>query len=87
MWTANPLWFVMISIILPKDLEAWVEAEVAAGRAESVNALVVRAVEGYRRALEAFRATLDAASADVRAGNGVPLDVVIKEFEALYPDV
>jgi len=76
----------MTAITLPKDLEAWAEAEVAAGRAESVNDLVARAVEGYRRALEAFRATLDAASADVRAGNGIPLDVVVKEFEALYPD-
>ncbi len=76
----------MKAITLPKDLEAWAEAEVAAGRAESVNALVVRALEGYRRALESFRATLDAASADVRAGNGIPLDAVVKQFEALYPD-
>ena len=76
----------MTTITLPKDLEAWAEAEVAAGRAKSVDVLTAKAVEGYRRQLEAFRASLDEASADVKAGNGIPLEVVFKELEALYPD-
>ena len=76
----------MTAITLPKDLEAWAEAEVAAGRAKSVNVLTAKAVEGYRRQLEAFRESLDAASADIKAGNGIPLEVVFEELEALYPD-
>jgi hypothetical protein len=76
----------MSAIMLPKPLEDWAEAEVAAGRAESVEALTVKAVAGYRRELEAFRATLDAASAEARAGQAIPLDAIIAEFEALYPD-
>jgi len=76
----------MTTITLPKDLEAWAEAEVAAGRAKSVDVLTAKAVEGYRRQLEAFRASLDEASADVKDGNGIPLEVVFKELEALYPD-
>jgi len=43
-------------------------------------------MDGYRRQLEAFRASLDAASADIKAGNGIPLEIVFKELEALYPD-
>jgi len=76
----------MTAITLPKDLESWAEAEVAAGRAESVEGLTVKAIEGYRRATEAFRKSLDDASAEIAAGKGVPLDVVFKELEALYPD-
>ncbi len=76
----------MTTITLPEHLEVWAEAEVAAGRAESVEDLTAKAVAGYRRQLEAFRASLDMASAEIRAGKGIPLDVVFKELEALYPD-
>jgi len=76
----------MTTVTLPKHLEAWAESEVAAGRAESVEVLTAKAVAGYRRELEAFRATLDAASAEARAGHSIPLEVVMAEFEALYPD-
>ena len=76
----------MTAITLPKSLEAWAEAEVAAGRAESVEGLTADAVAGYRRQLEAFRASLDAAEAEIAAGHGVPAEVVFAELEALYPD-
>ena len=76
----------MSAVTLPKHLETWAESEVAAGRAESIEALTAKAVAGYRRDLEAFRATLDAASAEVRAGKGIPAEMVFKELEALYPD-
>ena len=76
----------MTAITLPKSLEAWAEAEVAAGRAESVEGLTADAVAGYRRQLEAFRATLDAASAEAKAGQLIPLGAIVAEFEALYPD-
>ncbi len=76
----------MIAITLPKNLQAWAEAEVAAGRAESVDVLVAKAVAGYRRQLEAFRASLDAAEAEIAAGHGVPAEIVFAGLEALYPD-
>ena len=76
----------MTAITLPKNLEAWAEAEVAAGRAESIEVLTAKAVAGYRRQLEAFRASLDAASAEVRDGKGIPAGVVFRELAALYPD-
>ena len=76
----------MAAITLPKNLEAWAEAEVAAGCAESVEELTAKAVAGYRRQPEAFRKSLDTASAEARAGQTVPLDAVSAEFEALFPD-
>jgi hypothetical protein len=76
----------MTAVTLPQHLEAWAEAEVAAGRAVSVEALTAKAVAGYRRELEAFRASLDAAAAEVAAGKGIPAEVVFRELEALYPD-
>ncbi len=76
----------MTAITLPKNLEAWAEAEVAAGRAESVEVLTADAVAGYRRQLEALRASLDAAEAEIAAGQGIPAEVVFAELEALYPD-
>ena len=76
----------MTTVTLPKDFTAWAEAEVAAGRAASIDALAAKAVAGYRRQLEAFRASLDEASAEIAAGKGIPLDVVMKELETLYPD-
>jgi predicted transcriptional regulator len=76
----------MTAVTLPKHLEAWAEAEVAAGRAKSIEVLTAKAVAGYRRELEAFRASLDAASAEAKAGKVIPLEVVMAELEALYPD-
>ena len=68
----------MTAVTLPKYLEAWAEAEVAAGRAESVEALAVRAVAGYRRQMEAFRSTLDAVAAKAKYDEvilgGIPVD-------------
>ena len=64
----------MTAITLPADLQAWAEAEVAAGRAESVEQIVVKAVAGYRRALEAFRKSLDDAATEVLGGDGIDID-------------
>lgn len=64
----------MTAITLPSDLEAWARAEVEAGRAESVEALVADAV-GLRRAeIEYIRGKLDEARASLARGGGIPLD-------------
>ena len=54
----------MTTITLPKDLEDWARAEVAAGRATSIEHAAQRAIAGYRAQMEAFRRTLDEAEAD-----------------------
>jgi hypothetical protein len=54
----------MTNITLPKDLEDWARAEVAAGRAASLEQAVGRGVRGYRRATETFRQSLDDAEAE-----------------------
>jgi Arc/MetJ-type ribon-helix-helix transcriptional regulator len=76
----------MPTVTLPQHLEAWAEAEVAAGRAESVDVLTAKAVAGYKRQLETFRASLEAAAAEVDAGHFYPAEQVFAELGALYPD-
>jgi predicted transcriptional regulator len=76
----------MNAITLPKDLEAWAEAEVAAGRADSVETLTAKAVAGYRRQLAQLRESLDAAEAEAEAGNVHTLDEVFADLRSRYPD-
>jgi hypothetical protein len=54
----------MNAITLPYEFETWAEAEVAAGRADSVQTLTVRALELYREHVEALRRSLDEAVAE-----------------------
>ena len=56
-------------IELPEDLQAFAEEQVRAGKAKSVEEVVVDAVE--RRKLEALRAELDVGIAELDAGRGV----------------
>jgi predicted transcriptional regulator len=72
----------MTTITLPADLEAWAQAEVAAGRAESVDALVAKAVEERCAEIEYVRAKLDEARASVAAGRTVSLEEAFKEIDA-----
>ena len=74
----------MNAITLPTDLEAWAEAEVAAGRAHSVEQVATTALQGYRRQLEAFRRTLDEAEAEVLAEGGIPAEDVFAELLERY---
>lgn len=68
----------MTAITLPADLEAWARAEVAAGRAESVEALVADALKERRAELEYVRGKLDEARASVAAGRTIPLEEFLK---------
>ncbi len=70
----------MTAINLPADLQSWADAQVAAGRAPSVNALVAQALE-ESRAMQAFRASLDAAEAE---GEGAPAEVVFDRLKARF---
>lgn len=64
----------MTAITLPPDLLAWARAEVAAGRAESVEALVAAAVRERRAEIEYVRGKLDEARASLARGEGIALE-------------
>lgn len=64
----------MTAINLPADLDAWARAEVAAGRAESVEALVAEAVRERQAEIEYVRGKLDEARASLARGEGMPLE-------------
>ena len=71
----------MTAITLPADLEAWARAEVAAGRADSVEALVADALNERRAEVEYVRAKLDEARASLARGQGIDGDVFLAELD------
>lgn len=76
----------MTAITLPKDLEDWAHAEVAAGRASSVEHAAQKAISGYRAQMEAFRRTLDEAEAEAERDGWLDADSVFAELKARYAD-
>ena len=71
----------MTAITLPPDLEAWACAEVEAGRAESVEALVAQALQERRSEMEYVRGKLDEARASLARGEGFDGEVVLAELD------
>lgn len=71
----------MTAITLPADLEAWARAEVAAGRAESLEAAIAKGVRGYRLATDAFRQSLDDAVAEANEKGWIPFEDVKRELD------
>lgn len=76
----------MNAITLPKDLEVWAEAEVAAGRAESVEALAIEALAIHRKRWETLRQSLDDAVAEADRDGWLDADTVFDELAARYAD-
>lgn len=74
----------MTAVRLTRELEAWAEAEVAAGRAASVDAIASQAVDAYRREVEYLRALVAEADADPRPD--IPAEEVFAELEAWFAD-
>ncbi len=74
----------MTAITLPADLEAWARAEVAAGRAESVEHAAQKAIAGYRSQMEAFRRTLDDAEAEADRDGWPPAAEVAARLKARF---
>jgi len=72
----------MAKINLPPDLEAWARAEVAAGRAQSVEALVARVVREHADFAGPVRAKLGAARQSIAGGASIPLDEMLAELDA-----
>jgi hypothetical protein len=73
----------MTAITLPADLEAWARAEVAAGRAESVEALVEARLRQSQKC-DAFRRSLDEAEAEADRDGWLDADEVFDRLEQKY---
>ena len=71
----------MLSVTLPVDLQAWADAEVAAGRAQSVDALVADALQVRKQSLDYVRGKLAEGVASLDAGEGIPLDEFLTELD------
>lgn len=76
-----------MSIILPKHLEDWAEAEVRAGRAKSVDALAQQALEAHRRQVESFRASLEAAVAEANRDGWLEGETVLADMDAMITEL
>ena len=74
----------MTAITLPPDLEAWAEAEVAAGRGKSVEDVARNAISRYRAQMEAFRQSLDDAEAEADRDGWLDSEAVFSELKARY---
>ena len=77
----------MTAITLPADLEAWARAEVAAGRAESVETAIAKGVRGYQLATETFRRSLDEARAEADRDGWIPGDQFLSELDQWVADL
>lgn len=75
----------MTAITLPKDLEDWARAEVAAGRADSVEHAAQKAIAGYRAQMEAFRRTLDDAELEADRDGWIDATTVTDRLKARFP--
>ena len=67
----------MTRITLTPEIEAWAEAEVAAGRADSVSAVVVGVLQRHRDEIEGLRAKLE----EGRRSGFVDGDVALAEMD------
>lgn len=76
-----------MTIPLPREFQKWAEAEVAAGRAESVEKLAERALESHRRQVESFRASLDDAVAEANRDGWIEGEDVLAEMNALIAEL
>lgn len=72
-----------MTVPLPREFQIWAEAEVAAGRAESVEKLVTHALEAHRMQAEKFRASLDAALSEADRDGWIEGDVFLAEMDSL----
>jgi hypothetical protein len=72
-----------MTIPLPRQFQVWAEAEVAAGRAESVERLAQQALEAHQRQVEAFRLSLDAAVAEADRDGWIEGDAFLANMDGL----
>jgi Arc/MetJ-type ribon-helix-helix transcriptional regulator len=71
-----------MTITLPPDLEEELRAEVAAGRAKSVDSVVTTALRAYLKEVAEFRASLDAVEAQADREGWIDGEQVFAEMRA-----
>lgn len=76
-----------MTIPLPRAFQIWAEAEVAAGRAESVEKLAAQALEAHKLQVETFRASLDAAISEADRDGWIEGEAFLAEMDALIDDL
>jgi Arc/MetJ-type ribon-helix-helix transcriptional regulator len=76
----------MSALTLPAELDDWVRSEVAAGRAESPDSVVAKAVSGYRYQIEALRKSLDDAVVESERDGYLTEEQAFEELDRLFPD-
>lgn len=72
-----------MTIPLPRGFQLWAEAEVAAGRAESVEKLAEKALEAHTLRVRTFRASLDAAVDEADHDGWIEGDAFLAEMDTL----
>lgn len=72
-----------MTIPLPRGFQIWAEAEVAAGRAESVEKLAAQALEAHKLQVERFRASLDAAVDEANRDGWIEGDAFLADMDSL----
>jgi hypothetical protein len=72
-----------MTMVLPKSFENWARAEVAAGRAVSVEALAQAALDDHQRRVEAFRQSLRQAVSEAERDGWIEGEAVLAEMDAL----
>lgn len=72
-----------MTIPLSPQFQKWAEAEVAAGRAESVEKLAEQALDAHRIQVEKFRASLDQAVAEADRDGWIEGDAFLADMDGL----
>lgn len=72
-----------MTIPLPPQFQKWAEAEVAAGRAKSVEQLAEQALEAHRLHIEHIRASLDAAVEEANRDGWIEGEAFLQDMDAL----
>lgn len=77
----------MTTISLPPDLEAWAEAEVAAGRAPSVEVFVTETLRGTLTARQEFATMIAEAIAEGDRDGWIDGDAMLREMDEMLADL
>lgn len=72
-----------MTIPLPRDFQLWAEAEVAAGRAQSVEQLAEQALEAHRIHVEKLRSSLNQAVAEADRDGWIEGEAFLSEMDNL----
>jgi|GEM_PF-2362742 len=71
-------------ISLPKDLEAFINAEIAHGHASSADDVIAEALRSYREEIEILRDLVQPALDSLDRGEGRPAEAVFADLERRY---